>query len=73
MVDDHILGEILSNQNRERVTELLKWNKNDSRVWPKEKSRDAATLVPLVSVGGEASVLFTVRSGQLSRHRNQVR
>lgn len=64
---------IFSDQNREKVTEALKGNQEDSGLWPTENSRDAAILVPLVSVEGDASVLFTVRSAQLSRHRNQVR
>ena len=64
---------ILTSQNREKVAEVLKKYKDESLIWPKEKSRDAATLVPLVSVDGEPSVVFTVRSSQLSRHRQQVR
>ena len=72
-MDEDIWSELLSNQNREKVADVLKWNENNSDIWPKNKSRDAATLVPLVSVGGEPSVVFTVRSGRLSRHRNQVR
>ena len=34
--------------------------------------RRASVLVPLVNVDGEASVLFTVRSGTVSTHRGQV-
>ncbi|KAJ8613255.1 hypothetical protein CTAYLR_004531 [Chrysophaeum taylorii] len=35
-------------------------------------ARRAAVLVPIVSVGGEASVVLSVRSGKVSTHRHQV-
>ena len=60
---------ILSARNRAAVAARLK--PATARV-PK-KGRQAAVLVPLHIHEGRPSVLFTVRSGQLPRHRNQVR
>ena len=37
------------------------------------EGRQAAVLVPLLIANGEPSVLFTIRSTNLSRHRGQVR
>ena len=37
------------------------------------EGRQAAVLVPLLIADGEPSVLFTIRSTNLSRHRGQVR
>ena len=35
-------------------------------------SKRAAVLIPLVSVDGEASLLFTARSRQLRNHRGEI-
>jgi len=45
------------------------------RPWATEEEarRHAAVLVPLCNVGGEAAVLFTVRSAGLRNHRSEVR
>jgi len=69
---EQILRSILSEENKRRVKDKLQRN-DDGREWPRKDSRDSAVLVPLASVEGEPSILFTVRSAQLSRHRNQVR
>ena len=39
----------------------------------KPKVSKAAVLVPLCTVQGEPSVLFTLRSSQLTKHRGEVR
>ena len=38
----------------------------------KTMSKRAAVLIPLVSVDGEASLLFTARSRQLRNHRGEI-
>jgi len=38
-----------------------------------EARRHAAVLIPLCNIGGEAAVLFTVRSAGLRNHRSEVR
>ena len=70
--EEEIWKSILKEENERRVKEKLQRN-SGCREWPRKGSRDSAVLVPLVSVEGEPSILFTVRSAQLSRHRNQVR
>ena len=66
--------KLIEGENKHRVTEALKKLQGSSvKQWPKEKSRDSAVLVPMVTVNDEPSVLFTVRSRLVSRHRNQVR
>lgn len=72
MEDDEVWKNVIAESNKERVRQNLQRNYN-SREWPQKDSKDSAVLVPLVSVDDEPSVLFTVRSAQLSRHRNQVR
>lgn len=39
----------------------------------KEQVRDAAVLMPLCQVNGEASVLFTVRNMNMRTHRGEIR
>lgn len=39
----------------------------------KEHVRDAAVLMPLCQVNGEASVLFTVRNMNMRTHRGEIR
>ncbi len=59
--------------NVQRVVARLAQTQGEEQ-WPEEADRKcAAVLVPLVTVGGEPSVLFTLRSRELSHHRNQVR
>ena len=69
---EDVWGSLLSEENKQRVKKKLKRN-NETGEWPRENSSDSAVMVPLISVEGEPSVLFTLRSAQLSRHRNQVR
>lgn len=38
-----------------------------------QEGKHASVLVPLHVYEGKPSVLFTIRSNQLTRHRNQVR
>lgn len=66
-------GCVLGEENKRRVRESLKCDDNEE--WPRSGPglRDSAVLVPLLTVDGEPSVLFTVRARHLSRHRNQVR
>lgn len=72
IIMEDVWGSLLSEESKQRVKKKLKRN-NDTGEWPRENSSDSAVMVPLISVEGEPSVLFTLRSAQLSRHRNQVR
>ena len=67
--------DVLEEENKRRVQERLKDFADEYPSWPRSGQglRDSAVLVPLLKVGGEPSVLFTVRGRDLSRHRNQVR
>jgi hypothetical protein len=47
-------------------TPLVRWN------FLKAK-KEAAVLLPLATVNGEASIIFTVRSTQLRTHQGEVR
>lgn len=69
---DLLWSKILADENKQRVISKLSKRQSEVEKWPKENSHDAAVLVPMVMVGGEPSVLFTVRSQHLSRHRNLV-
>lgn len=68
--------KVLSDDNKQRVVSKLKKREcKDVGEWPssEQDARDAAVLVPMVIVEGEPSVLFTVRSQHVSRHRQLVR
>lgn len=67
--------EVFSEENKERVVSTLKKRDFQLDEWPStiQGVRDAAVLVPMVIVDGQPSVLFTVRSQHVSRHRQQVR
>ena len=60
---------ILSARNRAVVSARLK----PATASVPRNEKHAAVLVPLHLYRGKPSVLFTVRSGQLTRHRHQVR
>ena len=60
---------LLGRSNREVVTSLLR---PGSIEWP-TKGKHASVLVPLHFHKEQPSVLFTVRSSNLNRHRSQVR
>ncbi len=64
--------EVLGASNRTRVISSLKRNKGWLNVQNKTEKR-AAVLVPLLIERSEPSILFTVRSTLLSRHKGQVR
>ena len=77
MEEDAVWRKVLADENKRRVVTELKERKIgvDGEEWPVSKggTRDAAVLVPLVMAEGQPSVLFTVRSQHVSRHRQQVR
>lgn len=68
MVDDLFLDA----EWKQALVEKLK-KTTDYEEWPRDNVRDSAVLVPIVSVESTPSILFTVRSHNLSRHRNEVR
>lgn len=72
MEDDDLW--ILEEENKARVISNLRGGESEVGAWPssKESGHDAAVLVPMVIVDGEPSVLFTVRSQHISRHRQLV-
>ena len=70
------LENIFSDSNRQRVQEHLdtvKPVRTLAMMGVKEPVRVAAVLVPLCVVAGEPSVLFTLRSSSLKKHRGEVR
>jgi len=65
-------ADMLSEDNRHRTSTILKntqWGLMPSK---SEKYNRAAVLVPLCTVNGVPSVLFTQRSLQLKRNRGQI-
>ena len=72
--EDDLWRGVLGEENWQRVKRKLKKRESELEEWPsKQGVRDAAVLIPMVMVDGQPSVLFTVRSQQVSRHRQQVR
>ena len=70
------LDNIFSDSNRQRVQEHLdtvKPVRTLAMMGVKEPVRVSAVLVPLCVVAGEPSVLFTLRSSSLKKHRGEVR
>ena len=72
------LENILSEANKTRVQSKLLDVNPVRKVphWAKGKEhtmKKAAVLVPLCTVNGEPSVLFTVRSSDLTHHKGEVR
>ena len=63
----------MAEENKQRVVTSLKKRQESPEEWHKEDVRRAAVLVPMVVVDGAPSILFTVRSQLVSRHRNEVR
>ncbi len=67
---------VLSDSNKGRVQEKLVGLHPERTVpaWAKKRvMRKAAVLVPLCRINGEPSVLFTLRSTDLSHHKGEVR
>ena len=64
---------VLDADHVKRVVSELTEKQNEPKEWPEKDKRSAAILVPLTTVEGVPSVLFTLRSRHLSNHRNQVR
>lgn len=65
-------SKLLSGSNKARVVSSLQRQAASGSGFVGE-GRRAAVLVPLLIANGEPSVLFTIRSINLSRHRGQVR
>lgn len=65
-------SRLLSGSNKARVVSSLLRQAVSGSGFSGE-GRHAAVLVPLLIANGEPSVLFTIRSTNLSRHRGQVR
>lgn len=64
---------VLDVDNVARVIAKLTERDHKNDEWPEPGMKSAAVLVPLVTVDKVPSVLFTLRSRELSQHRNQVR
>jgi len=67
------LNSVFSETNKTRVQQEL--SRLPSSYVPREDAatgRRSAVLVPLCFVGGEPSVLFTLRSSQMKNHRGEV-
>ena len=67
---------VFSEANKNRVQEKLKMTKpvRELPVWAKGKQmKQAAVLVPICTIDGHPSVLFTVRSSDLTHHKGEVR
>merc|ERR1711872_102926 len=67
------LNNVLSETNKSRVQQALK--RLPASYVPREdaaKARRSAVLIPLCLVDGEPSVLFTLRTRQLAKHRGEV-
>jgi hypothetical protein len=73
--EEEVWREVLANGNKQRVMDALRGGGIEPEGWPSTQGgiRDAAVLVPMVMVDEQPSVLFTVRSQLVSRHRQQVR
>ena len=71
--DESLWNKILTEENKQRVISSLEKKEEGSEEWPLASLRQSAVLVPLVLVDRTPSILFTVRSHHVSRHRNQVR
>ena len=63
---------VLDHRNRDRLANELR---TAPQAWSNKgkNSNNAAVLVPLFTSECGPSILFTLRSNQMSRHRNQVR
>jgi len=63
---------VLNHRNRDRLADELR---AAPQAWSRKgnNSNNAAVLVPLFTSECGPSILFTLRSNQMSRHRNQVR
>jgi len=63
---------VLNHRNRDRLANELR---AAPQAWSRKgnNSNNAAVLVPLFTSECGPSILFTLRSNQMSRHRNQVR
>ena len=67
---------VFSERNKHRVQQkLLTTNPvREVPAWAKGREmKKAAVLVPICTVNGEPSVLFTVRSSDLTHHKGEVR
>ena len=69
-VDPAVIASCLSPENRLLITDRLGSLK---RYELKGMERQAAVLVPLCTVFGVPSILFTKRSSNLKRHSGEVR
>lgn len=63
---------LLTEENRKKCIAKFKKSANNIAVNPKLSEKFASVLVPLCEKDGELSLLYTLRSNQLSRHLRQV-
>ena len=65
---------LFSSSNKERcVAAMAKCKPLRAIPWEKKAIRKSAVLVPLCIVNDEPSMLFTLRSNELTKHKGQVR
>ena len=70
------IDDVFSNDNKNRVQEKLLKTKpvRELPTWAKGREmKKAAVLVPICTIDGQPSVLFTVRSSDLTHHKCEVR
>lgn len=67
-----VLGDVFSDENKERVMSCLSSKRTLRRFYTKDVKQRGAVLVPLCSVNREPCILFTLRTRTLKDHSGEV-